>query len=177
MKKVVILGPESTGKSTLAKKLAKHFEGCLVSEYAREYLSEIGNKYSIEDLLSIARGQVKKEIAIENKCDDEGKQIIFYDTDISVIKIWSEFKYNTCHPWIMQQFQERIYDLYLLTYPDLVWEPDPLRENPEDLRTIFDLYLKDMKNRNLNYEIIKGQGKARTQSAIDRVSHFLNPSD
>jgi len=174
MTKIVLLGPESSGKSTLALELAEFFNGCYVKEYARDYLNEINRDYAESDLLKIAKGQIDLEKRIENKCSDIGKELIFFDTDMTVLKIWSEFKFGQCHPWIISQYREREYDLYLLTYPDLEWVPDPLRENPDDREKIFELYLDDLQKRELKYKIIRGSGSYRTQYAIKAVKEVLS---
>jgi NadR type nicotinamide-nucleotide adenylyltransferase len=173
MKKVVILGPESTGKSTLSQDLTSIFSGVLVEEYAREYLNRNNGEYLEQDIVKIAKGQIDCEIQAELKCAEDGKTIIFYDTNITVLKIWSEFKFGKCHPWILEQYDQKKYDFYLLTYPDLDWEPDPLRENPQELISIFSLYEEDLVKRNLNYKVIKGQGSERTRQALDAVTLLI----
>ena len=173
MKKIVILGPESTGKSILSISLCKHYHGFHVREYAREYLKSMPNQYLEEDLLQIAKGQILLEDKEEQKCRDNENSIIIYDTDLTVIKIWSEYKYGRCDPWILEQVQNRKYDLYLLTNPDLNWQPDPMRENPKDRSKIFELYLNDLESRNLDYRVISGIGEERTTRAIKAVNSIF----
>lgn len=175
MKKVVILGPESTGKSTLALNLSKHYQAHYVFEYARDYLKSRNNLYKEEDLLRIAMGQLQLEDEAEQKCRQKDLSAIFYDTDLTVIKIWSEFKFGKCDPWILEQYRQRKYDLYLLTYPDLKWQPDPMRENPSDRDRIkiFELYQNDLKSRNVEFRIIKGYGEERNKNAIEIADELL----
>jgi NadR type nicotinamide-nucleotide adenylyltransferase len=170
MIRVVILGPESTGKSTLARKLAAHFHTRFVPEFARGYIDQLQRPYNEEDLLKIAEGQIKSEDEIEEIAIEEGLSYLFYDTDLTVIKIWSEYKYNRLDPWILDQIHLRRYDYYLLTYPDLEWEPDPQRENQDDRYELFNLYLKDLKSRNLSFSIIDGVGEARFKKALEIIS-------
>ena len=139
LRKIVIIGPESTGKSTLCEALAAHFRTEWVREYAREYLEEHGMKYGYETLSVIARGQ----LALEEKgtADKEAKQhktepgsangLLFIDTDLYVIKVWSEYVFGRCAPWILNEIVRRKYDGYLLANTDLPWADDPLREYPD----------------------------------------------
>ncbi len=169
MKKIVILGPESTGKTKLAMELAEAFNSRWVPEYAREYLNKQGGAYNEVDLLEIAKGQAR----IEREAISGKGEIIFFDTDLTVIKIWSKYKYGRCHRWIVRQLNRKSYDLYLLTYPDIPWTPDSLREHPQQRDKIFSIYLKELQNRNLPFKIIKGLGKNRLNKAASAVSNIL----
>lgn len=162
MKKIVVLGPESTGKSTLSVKLAAFFQCPCVQEYAREYLNDRDGKYAENDLLYIAKGQIQ----LERKAEKEASELLVLDTDLTVIKIWSLVKYRRCNPWILDMTQKRVYDLYLLTYPDIPWAPDPLREHAEKSLEIFSLYESELQNRNLAFEIIKGKDDERFVNAV-----------
>ena len=175
MKRVVVLGPESTGKSTLALDLSNHYQAYYVKEYARDYLKFKNKHYLVEDLLQIARGQLRLEDEAEQECRKKNLSMIFYDTDLTVIKIWSEFKYGECDPFILGQYIQRKYDLYLLTYPDLEWHPDPMRENPndDDRMKIFELYQNDLKSRNVEFRIIRGIGDERSENAIEILDRLL----
>ncbi len=163
--KVVILGPESTGKTTLARQLAECYQTSYVEEHARLYLNDMneGEEYNEGDLLNIAKAQMfLEEIALEN-----ANEILFYDTDITVLKIWSEERFGYCDPWILKQYEEREYDLYFLMDIDLEWEEDPLREHPaeEDRKRLFERYRTDLEIRNKRYIIISGQGEERFKKA------------
>ena len=136
--KIVAIGPESTGKSTLCAALAKHFSTIWCKEYAREYLLEHGTDYTYDDLLTIAEGQLiledhatEEAIALHNESGAEGLPILFIDTDMQVMKIWCEFVFGNCHPFILDQIVDRHYDGYLLCKPDLPWTKDELREYPD----------------------------------------------
>ncbi|WP_186755766.1 AAA family ATPase [Echinicola salinicaeni] len=134
LKKVVIIGPESTGKSTLSEALAKHYGVPWVPEYAREYIESLDRTYHYEDLLEIARGQVQ----LEDTKAQEAKELLFCDTDLHVIQVWSEHKFRKTSPWVIEEIQKRNYDLYLLTDIDIPWQEDPQREHPEpDMRQFF----------------------------------------
>ena len=179
VKRIVILGPESTGKSTLCKQLAAHYNTIWVQEYAREYLLKNGTEYSFETLLDIAKGQVEaEELGIRNweaaKKSKIGnlKSEIFIDTDMYVMKVWCEFVFQKCHHWILNRIAERKYDLYLLCNIDLPWVPDELREYP-DLRSRQKLYCyyKDLLiNQNVPWLEISGNYEERLIKAISIVN-------
>ncbi len=165
--KVVITGPESTGKTTLAEALAGHYQTFWVKEYARIYLDQLQRPYQEDDLLAIAKGQLASEQAAQTKA---GKLLIC-DTSLEVIKIWSEVKYKRCHPWILAQLRQQKTDLYLLCTPDMVWEYDPQRENPQDREALFTLYKQMLEGK--NYVEIAGSKEKRIQAAIQAVDALL----
>ena len=182
IKKIVVIGPESTGKSTLCESLASNYSTIWCREYAREYLLSHGTDYSSEDLLAIAKGQIQlEEKAINTILDTEEKNIssnhpvLFIDTDMYVIKVWSEFVFGTCNPWILNQIIERKYDGYLLCKPDLPWVKDELREYP-DVETREKLYhhYKDLLiNQTVPWYEVTGSDPKRTEGAIDWVKNLI----
>ena len=123
--KVGIIGPESTGKSTLAKYLANRYKGTLISEYARDYMENLDRPYTYEDVVAIAKHQVEE---LSNLNDE----LYFFDTELIVTKVWFLHKYGSCPDWLQQAILDYPMDVYLLTYPDLPWLPDPVRENPDN---------------------------------------------
>ena len=141
LERIAITGPESTGKSELSIKLADHFSTIFVSEYSREYLRNRGANYTIEDVLNIAKGQLNAEERVAYKAN----KLLFCDTDMLVAKIWCNEVFNECPEWIENKVIEHKYDLYLLCYPDLEWESDPLRENPNNREYLYEQYLKELK--------------------------------
>lgn len=168
MMRISITGPESTGKSWLAENLAIYYNSRWVPEYAREYLQEINRPYHYEDILTIAKGQLKAE----DLAAKTGK-LLFCDTDLLVTSIWCQVKYGKCHEWIDTKLKEHKYQLYLLCDIDLPWEYDPLREHPEMRQELFDTYFKVLKENGFKYEIVKGAGKARLENAIGFVNKLL----
>ncbi len=170
MKKIVIIGPESTGKSTLCTQLAAHYNTIWVEEYAREYLLKNGTDYNFEDLIDIAKGQ----IALEEKYSKQltlSDSKLFIDTDMHVMKVWCEFVFNKCHHWILNRIAERKYDLYLLCNIDLPWVKDELREYP-DLKKRQKLYYhyKDLLvNQHVPWVDISGDYEQRLEKAIKAV--------
>lgn len=170
IKKVVIIGPECTGKSELSVYLARHFNTEWVREYAREYLDNLGRPYGPEDLLHIAQGQ----IALEDEIIPKAQRVLFCDTDLYVIKVWSYFKYGYCDKRILDAIGRRTYDLYLLTYIDIPWISDPLREHPDQRETLYSLYLQEMQHQTVPFLEIKGSREARQKHAIAAVNKLLD---
>ena len=179
MKKIVIIGPESTGKSTLCEQLAQHY-GCLwCPEFAREYLLTNGTNYNYDDLLNIAKGQLALEdeyiqMLKSSQLTANSSQLLFIDTDMYVMKVWSEFAFGKCHSYILNQIAERKYDLYLLCKVDLPWVKDELREYP-DPETRHQLYLiyKDMMiNQSIPFIEISGNYEERLKKAIEAVNEL-----
>ncbi len=169
LKRVAITGPESTGKTKLALWLAAEYQTLWVPEYAREYLEKNGQDYKLEDVEAIARGQ----LARENAAAKSVRKVLFCDTDLLVTKIWCEVVFGVCPEWIKQQFHTHQYDLYLLCYPDIPWEPDPLRENPDNLKELFELYRKTLKENNLPFQVVKELGDVRFENARTFVDEML----
>ena len=177
IKKFVVIGPESTGKSTLCTQLAEHYKTLWVPEYAREYLLKNGTDYSFEELLIIAKGQIELEEDISHQASDEtyAKSLLFIDTDMYVMKVWCEFVFNKCHNWILNRIAERHYDGYILCNPDLDWTADDLREYPDKaVREKLYYYYKDlMINQPVPWANIKGDYNERLQKAVKFVDENI----
>jgi nicotinamide riboside kinase len=158
MLRIIITGSESSGKTTLCKSLSSHFNISFSKEYAREYLQKIDRNYTQEDLIIIAKGQLKSE-----------KNCTLLDTDLITIKIWSHYKYGSCDKWILEQIEKQKANkrLYLLCKPDIAWEEDPLRENPENRMDIFKLYREEIKR--LNHDLYIVEGNNRTENSVSRI--------
>lgn len=161
IKKIAITGPESTGKSTLAKKLAEHYDTLWVPEYARTYIDQLDRPYEQGDLNEITRGQILHEKELVSKAI----KYLFCDTEMTVLKIWSEYKYGSVDPFILSEYEKSSYDLYLLLDVDLPWEYDPQRENPEQRGFFFNWFEKELKSKNLVYRIISGNTEERLANA------------
>ncbi len=173
VKKIVIVGPESTGKSTLCAQLAEHYKTVWAREYAREYLLKNGNNYTFADLDKIADGQLTEEEAAVKKAMPGSP--VFIDTDMYVIKVWSEFVFNKCNNRILTRIAERKYDLYLLCNTDLPWVKDELREYP-DLKTrekLFHYYKDLLVNQHVPWVLISGSREERLNKAIAAVDKFF----
>lgn len=167
MKKIVIIGGESTGKSTLSEMLADYYHTQWVPEYAREYIENLNRVYHQADLLAIAQGQ----IVLENKLLTQSNNYLFCDTDLYVIKVWSEHKYNACDIRILNLIAKQNYDAYLLMSPDIPWIDDPLRENPQenDRKYFFNLYKEIVESTKKPFLIINGNENERLKKAIEFV--------
>ena len=148
MFKVGIIGPESTGKTTLARYLAKRYNGICVPEYARDYIEKLNRPYTMEDVEAIARHQIEQLQEIKDG-------LYFFDTELIITKVWFEHKYGSCPPWLEQAIQDYPMDVYLLTYPDIEWKPDPVRENPDIRLELFDRYESEIQKLDIPYYIIK----------------------
>ena len=171
LKKIVVLGPESTGKSTLCQELARVFNSAWCAEYAREYLEEHGTAYAYEDLLTIAKGQLQLEDAAVQQALAANHSHLFIDTDMYVMKVWCEYVFGKCHQWILDQAAIRRYNLYLLCRPDLPWVKDELREYPDE-KNRWELYhyYKDLLVQQATpWAEVSGDYAARTAMAIEAV--------
>ena len=183
IQKIVVLGPESTGKSTLCAALAAHYQTIWTPEYARTYLSEHGTNYSYDDLLTIAKGQIQNEnesLASLNKniVDHPTQKIsnkLIVDTDMYVMKVWCEYVFNNCHHYILEQINQRSYDLYLLCDIDLPWAADEMREYPDagPRLELFTIYKELLINQNIPWGIVSGVGAQRTTNAIQLIDQHL----
>lgn len=169
IQRIVITGPENTGKSWLTSALGVVMNWPTCREYAREYLEARDGTYSEADLLSIARGQLQLDDAARSKAHSEGAQGYLADTDLMTIEIWSDFVFRHCDPEIRRLSSGEAADCYLLCDIDLPWEPDPLREHPQRREELFSLYQKELKRRNRPFQIVRGSGDERLQNAIDAL--------
>lgn len=192
--KVAVIGPESTGKSTLCEMLALHYNTQWCPEFAREYLLTHGMDYTYDDLLYIAKGQLAMEDeyirsvlgssesgvnaelrTLNSELQPQGSTLLFIDTDMYVMKVWCEFVFGKCHRWVLEQIVKRKYDLYLLCSTDLPWVKDELREYP-DLITrdkLYHIYKDIMINQSTPWVDISGDHIERTQKAIKAVDHLV----
>ena len=197
IKKIVIIGPESTGKTTLSEELAKHFNTIFCPEYAREYLLQNGIRYNYSDLIRIAQGQ----LAMEDYCEqvvNEGlstvsgewsiahdslstgsklevpSALLFIDTNMYVMKVWYEYVFNRCEQFVLDQIAQRHYDLYLLCEIDLPWVAQPMREYPDRQQRLelYDMYKDILVNQQTPWVEIRGNHKERLQRAVDAVQQY-----
>ncbi|MEP1488189.1 MAG: ATP-binding protein [Algibacter sp.] len=172
--KVVLFGPESTGKTTLSRQLARHYNSVWVPEYARTYLQ---NKWNNErktcdsdDLLPIAEGQMRLENDLAKKTDT----ILICDTDLLETKVYSEAYYlRSCDPVLNKYAIENTYDLYFLTYIDTPWEADDLRDKPSERRKMFNAFQNALIANNRSYVLLKGGKTERLEKAINHIDELI----
>ena len=165
-KKICIIGPESTGKSTLSRQISIHYATRWVPELARYYVEHLDRPYHQSDILKICKGQLYSEKLIEPFAN----RFLFCDTNLIVTKIWMEIKYGTCDPWILKNMNAHAYQFYLLMDVDLPWEYDPQREYPHDREYLFGLYKANLEELGINhYKIISGVGRERLKKAITQI--------
>ena len=181
--KIVAIGPESTGKSTLCQQLATHYQSIWCPEYAREYLEKNVAGYTYDDLLTISRGQIELEESAtsgllfkkEAHLPGQGSKPLFVDTDMYVMKVWCEYAFEKCHSWILNQIATRNYDLFLLCNVDLPWIQDNLREYPDKKTRIklYNYYKDSMINQSVPWVEISGGFQQRIGKAIQAVDNLM----
>jgi len=155
MFKVGIIGPESTGKSTLARYLARRYKGTYVPEYARTYVEQKGTtEVSYEELCEIAKHQIEELAAISSQASEN---VYFFDTELIVTKVWFDYAFGRVPEWLNEAIERYPMDTYLLTYPDLPWVPDPARSNGSDAirKELYERYKAEIEALNIPYYIIK----------------------
>ena len=157
--KIGIIGPESTGKSTLASYLAHRYGGVLVPEYAREYMEKraCASAYTYEDVVNIAQQQVQQlQNYIHGGITEEYRSnVVFFDTELIITKVWFLHKFGKCPDFVEKALHDYPMDVYLLCYPDMEWEPDPVRENPDIREYLFDWYEREIQALGIPYYIIR----------------------
>lgn len=165
MIRIAFTGPESSGKSTLAESVATSTEGVYIEEFARTYLESNGGEYDVDDLDEMAKGHLD-----EIKSTSEELQLV--DTDFIVFKIWSEYKYDAASPLIHRLVSENWFDLHVLCAPDIPWEPDVLRENPEDRDALFLRYVEALEKLHKPYLIVEGTHDKRLKKVVEAINQL-----
>lgn len=169
IKRIALIGAESTGKTTLARSIAMRFQTVWVPEYAREYMAINSGDYSADVVVDIAQEQLRQEDELVARAN----KIILTDTELLTSAIWCEDVFGYCPEWIQQKIQEHRYDLFLLTSNDLPWIADPVRVNPQRREYFFNWYRQELQRLGFQYEIISGRYEARLLCAIQALKkHF-----
>ncbi len=171
IKKIAIIGAESTGKTTLCEQLALHFNTVWVPEFAREYFnnSDIYN-YTLEDLEHIAI----KQVELEEKLSKRANTLLFCDTALITLKIWAELEFGTCPESIKRFMKSNPYDYYLITNNDVAWEPDPQRLNKFPREQIFEMNREAALLEKVPFGIVLGAGDLRILNAKEHLRTFQN---
>ena len=195
MLKIILTGSESSGKTTLARQLAKYFNMPLVEEYARAFFEKKETpQYLQEDLMKIAKGQINDELRMmndESPITHDSLPILICDTDLLTLKIWSNEVFGNCSLELIQLIDSQLISLsspianhqstitsyYFLCSPEGVdWADDPLRENPHDRDRLFKIYEKELKFYEKNYSILRGSENKRFDKAVTKINRLLkNP--
>lgn len=166
LKRIVITGAESTGKTTLASQLAAYYNTVYIPEYAREYVENLKRPYNYEDIEKIAFRQIQQEEDFIKKANN----YLFYDTYLIITKVWFQVVYNNCPDWLLKTIVKSKINLFLICDTDIPWEPDPVRENGGKSRNIlYQQYIRELEEYHFNYKIVNGLGKDRLLHAI----HFI----
>ena len=167
--RIAIIGPESSGKTTLCKELADHYQTSWVPEYARAYIAGLSRAYTLSDIEKIAVTQLQQE----DEAMLRANTYLFVDTELIIAKVWCLDVFNNCPEWIELKIPEEVYDLYLLTSPDLEWIADPVRENEKRRNYFFEWYKRELESYQFPYYIITGHGKSRLQMAITVIDNYF----
>ena len=170
IKKIAIVGPESTGKSTITSQLAAHYQTLWVPEYARYYCAALTAPCNLQDEVNMFHGQVALEESIQAIAQ---KELIFCDTTFLTVKIWSDEVFGETPAVVLNALPHYHYDLYLLMDIDLPWQEDPLRDFPHKRQHFMQVWHRELQALNANYVIISGQ-EDRLDNAIAAVEHFLH---
>ena len=167
MKKIVVLGPESVGKTTLCHELTKKLKAVFIPEFARNYVEQIHRTYTYEDVELIAKQQVKdlKEAVINNT----NKEFLVMDTFLIVTKVWFLHVFDRCPAWLQTELVNAQIDFFLLLKPDIPWVDDPTRENPHIREYLYDWYKRELDEIGALYTEIDGIGKIRTKRAMRAI--------
>ena len=170
MKKIVITGPESSGKSTLSKHLSESLFTPHVREYAREYIDYLDREYIEEDLVIIAKGQ----LGLEEDIISQTPSYLICDTDLLTIKVWSEYKYGSCDLEIIELLKNNLPDLYLLASPDFPWKEHSQRENPNNRDELFSIYKEEIIKLGVPFVVLSGSESDRLERVMEIFANYFN---
>jgi len=168
--KIAIVGPESTGKSTMSAYLAEYYHTVWVPEYAREYCEQLTEPPTWQDEINMFEGQ----LALEKSLIGQANRILICDTTFITVKIWSDHMFGSSPQQVTDALAHHHYDLYLLLNIDLPWQDDPLRDFPDLREHFMQVWHKELTALKVNYVLISGLGAERYQNAIQAIDQFIN---
>jgi NadR type nicotinamide-nucleotide adenylyltransferase len=169
IKKIAIVGPESTGKSTMSAYLAAHYKTAWVPEFARGYCEKLKEPPTWQDEINMFYGQ----LALEEEYLPKASKILICDTTFITVKIWSDYIFGRSPQQVLDELPNHPYDLYLLLSIDLPWEDDPLRDFPHMREHFMQVWHNELKALDANYVLISGTGQDRYESAVAAIDNFL----
>ncbi|HVS92063.1 MAG TPA: ATP-binding protein [Mucilaginibacter sp.] len=167
--KIAIVGPESTGKSTMSSFLAEHYQTVWVPEFARDYCAALNAPPTWQDEINMFYGQV----ALEEEYLPKANNLLICDTTFITVKIWSDYTFGRSPQEVLDELPKRLYDFYLLLNIDLPWEEDPLRDFPHLREHFMEVWHKELKELNADYVTISGTGQDRYDNAVKAINLFL----
>lgn len=170
IKKIAIVGPESTGKSTISAQLATHYNTVWVPEYAREYCAKLTEPCTWEDEVNMFYGQ----LGMEERLLPEANKILICDTTFLTVKIWTEHTFGQSPQEVLDELPKRPYDLYLLMNIDLPWQEDPLRDFPHLSGYFMEVWHKELNTLNASYNVISGTDNERFRNAVNVIDKYLS---
>ncbi len=170
IKKIVLFGSESTGKTTLAQQLAIFYKTVWVPEFAREYLENERINVQYSDVIPIAKGQ----LMAEDRLIERANKLLICDTNILETKVYSDVYFGTSPEWLSDEIKNREYDFYLLTNIDVEWSPDPLRDKPHQRKEMHNLFKNELLSRQLPFAEISGLEEVRLKNAIFSIDKFFS---
>ncbi len=168
--RIAIVGPESTGKSTISQQLALHYDTVWVPEYARGYCEKLVAECTWEDEINMFRGQLE----LEEQMASQANRLLICDTTFITVKIWSDHMFGRAPQEVLDKLPLHNYDLYLLMNIDLPWEEDPLRDFPHMREHFMEVWHKELKALNATYSLISGSEEERLQNAIQAIDYYLS---
>ncbi len=166
MLRVGVIGPESTGKSTLCRQLSEQYGYLWIKEYAREYVEALDRPYTRADLDAIA-GHLIEQISTRYN-----EPVVLFDTELIIMKVWYEHKYGSTPDAVLRALRDYPMDMYLILTPDICAEPDPVRENLDKREYFLNWYIEEVKLTHRPYVLVSGQGSARTLAAAQAIESF-----
>ena len=167
--KIAIVGPESTGKSTMSAYLAKHYHTVWVPEYARDYCATLTEPCTWQDEINMFYGQLD----LEAEMLPLANELLICDTTFITVKIWSDYTFGRTPQEVLDELPKHPYDLYLLLNIDLPWEEDPLRDFPHMREHFMEIWIKELRALDARYVLISGKGDDRYENAVKAIDEFI----
>jgi len=168
--KIAVVGPESTGKSTMSAYLAKHYNTVWVPEFARDYCAGLTEPCTWQDEINMFYGQ----LALEAEYLPKANNLLICDTTFITVKIWSDQIFGRSPQEVLDELPQHPYDLYLLLNIDLPWEEDPLRDFPHMRKHFMEVWHKELDELDARYVLITGTGEDRYENAVKAVDSFIS---